>query len=184
MKRLVTFILTAAFVVTATISMACVGKTIHLGISSANERLMAEMASLMISERTGSTVKIDVYKDSKSLYDAVKQGNVNILLENTDRASELLGKVKGSGPLGLDTIKSGYRKTYNLTWLTPFGSAPQYAPVLTAETLANYPALPKLLNKLTGVLPNDTYPKLLKSVHSDDKTKKVAKDFLKGKKLI
>jgi glycine betaine/choline ABC-type transport system substrate-binding protein len=164
--------------------MACVGKTIHLGISNANERLMAEMASLMISERTGSAVKIDVYKDSKSLYEAVKQGNVNILLENTDRASEMLGRAKNSGLLGLDSIKSEYRKTYNLTWLAPFGSAPQYAPVLTADTLANYPALPKLLNKLTGALPNDTYPKLLNSISSDDKTKKVAKDFLKGKKLI
>lgn len=184
MKKVICFIISLSFVVTAAISMACVGKTIHLGISSANEMLMAEMASLMISERTGSTVKIDVYKDSKSLYEAVKQGNVNILLENTDRASELLGKSKSSGSLGLDSIKSEYRKTYNLTWLTPFGAAPQYAPVLTADTLANYPALPKLLNKLTGVLPNDTYPKLLRSVHSDDKTKKVAKDFLKGKKLI
>jgi glycine betaine/choline ABC-type transport system substrate-binding protein len=184
MKKFVYPVVAVIFLIAASMSLACVGKTIHLGISNANERLMAEMASLIISERTGSTVKIDVYKDSKSLYEAVKQGNVNILLENTDRASEMLGKSKSSGSLGLDSIKSEYRKTYNLTWLSPFGAAPQYAPVLTADTLANYPALPKLLNKLTGVLPNDTYFKLLKSVNSDDKTKKVAKDFLKGKKLI
>jgi len=56
--------------------------------------------------------------------------------------------------------------------------------VLTVDTLSNYPALPKLLNKLSGVLTNDTYTKLLKSVDSSDKTRKVAKDFLKGKKLI
>jgi osmoprotectant transport system substrate-binding protein len=184
MKKIVSLVITVIFLIAASMSLACVGKTIHLGISNANERLMAEMASLIISERTGSTVKIDVYKDSKSLYEAVKQGNVNILLENTDRASEMLGRSKSSGSLGLDSIKSEYHKNYNLTWLSPFGAAPQYAPVLTADTLANYPALPKLLNKLTGVLPNDTYSKLLKSVNSDDKTKKVAKDFLKGKKLI
>jgi len=55
---------------------------------------------------------------------------------------------------------------------------------LTADTLANYPALPKLLNKLAGALSNDTYVKLLKTVESEDKTRKAAKDFLKGKKLI
>lgn len=184
MKKIVCTVLALTLMITASISIACVGKTIHLGISNPNERLMAEMASLMITERTGSTVKIDVYNDSKALYAAVKQGNVNLLLENTERANEILGKGKTSGSADLNSIKSEYRKTYNLTWLTPFGAAPQYAPVLTAETLSNYPALPKLLNKLTATLPNDTYSKLLKSVHSDDKTRKVAKDFLKGKKLI
>jgi len=185
MKRTICFVVAALFLITAHISTGCVGKTIHLGISSADEKLMAEMASLMITERTGSSVKIDVYKDSKSLYEAVKLGNVNILIENTERAQEVLGKAKGAAPaMGIDAIKSEYRKNMNLTWLTPFGAAPQYAPVLTGDTLSNYPALPKLLNKLAGALANDIYAKLLKSVESDDKTKKVAKDFLKGKKLI
>jgi len=184
MKRIMYVVVAVALLMTTQVSLACVGKTIHLGISSANERLMAEMASLMISERTGSSVKIEVYKDSRALYEAVKQGKVNVIIENTDRAQEMLGKTKSAGTAGVDSIKSEYRKTFNLTWLNSFGTAPQYAPVLTADTLSNYPALPKLLNKLAGALPNDTYAKLLKSVESDDKTKKVAKDFLKGKKLI
>lgn len=184
MKKIMCFVIAVAFLLTAHVSVACVGKTIHLGISNANEKLMAEMASLMISERTGSSVKVDVYKDSRALYEAIKQGRVNIIMENTDRALEVLGKAGSAGPSGLDSIKTEYRKTFNLTWLNAFGAAPQYAPVLTADTLSNYPALPKLLNKLAGALSNDTYSKLLKSVESDDKTKKIAKDFLKGKKLI
>lgn len=185
MKKIMSFVVAVALVMTAHFSLACVGKTIHLGISNANEKLIAEMASLMISERTGSSVKIDVYKDSKALYEAVKEGKVNIIMENTDRAQEVLGRGHGSASaMGLDAIKSEYRKSMNLTWLNPFGVTPQYAPVLTGDTLSNYPALPKLLNKLAGALSNDTYAKLLKSVESDDKTKKVAKDFLKGKKLI
>jgi glycine betaine/choline ABC-type transport system substrate-binding protein len=184
MKKLGSFVIAVAFLMAAHVSLACVGKTIHLGISSSHERLLAEMASLMITERTGSSVKIEVYKDSRSLYEAVKQGKINLLLENTDRAQEVLGKTKSAGTLGIDSIKNEYRKSFNLTWLNPFGAAPQYAPVLTADTLANYPALPKLLNKLAGALSNDTYAKLLKTVESDDKTKKIAKDFLKGKKLI
>jgi glycine betaine/choline ABC-type transport system substrate-binding protein len=184
MKRIMCIVIAAAFLMASHVSLACVGKTIHLGISSADEKLMAEMASLMISERTGSSVKIDVYKDSKELYEAVKHGKVNIIIENTDSALEVLGRSKNAGPSGLESIKSDYRKSFNLTWLNSFGVAPQYAPVLTADTLSNYPALPKLLNKLAGALSNDTYSKLLKSVESNDKTKKIAKDFLKGKKLI
>lgn len=184
MKRIRCFVIAMVFLMTAQVSLACVGKTIHLGISSANEKLMAEMASLMISERTGSSVKIDVYKDSRALYEAVKQGNVNIIIENTDHALEVLGKTKSTGSVGVDLIKSEYRKSFNLTWLNSFGSSPQYAPVLTADTLANYPALPKLLNKLAGALSNNPYPKLLNSLESDDKTKKIARDFLKSKKLI
>lgn len=185
MKKYVSLAVALAFLISAHVSMACVGKTIHLGISSTSERLMAEMASLMISERTGSSVKIEVYKDSRALYEAVKQGKLNLFMENTERAQEILGKNKGATqPLGIEAIKGEYRKTMNLTWLNLFGVAPQYAPVLTGDTLSNYPALPKLLNKLAGALSSDTYSRLLKSVESDDKTKKIAKDFLKGKKLI
>ena len=185
MKKISILVLVVTILLNANVCLACVGKTIHLGISSANEKLMAEMASLMITERTGSSVKIEVYKDSKALYEAVKQGKVNIIMENTERAQEILGKAKGTAPaLGIDIIKSEYRKNMNLTWLNSFGVTPQYAPVLTGDTLSNYPALPKLLNKLAGVLSNEVYSKLLKSIESEDKTKKIAKDFLKGKKLI
>lgn len=185
MKRMICVVTAVVVAFSFHMALACVGKTIHVGITSPSEKLMAEMASLMITERTGSSVKIELYKDSKTLYDAVRQGKVNIIMENTDRALDVLGKQKNSGQVpGIEMIKSEYRKNLNLTWLAPFGAAPQYAPVLTSDTLSNYPALPKLLNKLSGALQNDTYAKLLKSLESDDKAKKVAKDFLKGKKLI
>lgn len=184
MKFFICLFFSVTLLATADLSFACVGKTIHLGISSSNDKLIAEMASLMITERTGSSVQVDIFKDSRTLYEAVKQGNVNVIIENTDRAMEMLGRPSAGGSAGVEFIKSEYRKNYNLTWLNSFSSSPQYAPVLTADTLANYPALPKLLNKLAAVLSNDTYPKLLKSLVSDDKAKKIAKDFLKSKKLI
>jgi osmoprotectant transport system substrate-binding protein len=182
MKKVFFMCVIAVLIVVAQISSACVGRTVHIGISSsANERLLAEMASMLITERTGSNVQIDVYKDSAELYAAIKKGNVNVLFENTERAAEMVGKPKDSS---YDQIKSEYRTKLSLTWLNLFGGAVKYAPVLTADTLATYPALPKLLNKLSGSLANDTYVKLLKSVESPEKSKKVAKDFLKGKKLI
>ena len=180
MRKFISLFVVALILTAVHFSSACVGRTVHLGISNAaNERLLAEMASLLISERTGTTVQIDVYRDSTDLYNAVKKGNVNVFYENTSRAAEVVGKPKDSS---FDQIKKEYRTRLNLTWLEL--SSTKYAPVLTAETLATYPALPKLLNKLSGALTNDTYAKLLKSGESVDKTKKVAKDFLKGKKLI
>jgi glycine betaine/choline ABC-type transport system substrate-binding protein len=182
MKKIVSLCVVASILTIVHLSFACVGRTVHLGISNAtNERLLAEMASLLITERTGSNVQVDVYKDSSALYGAIKQGKVNVIFENTGRAAEFVGKAKDAT---YDQIKSEYRSKLNLTWLEPFGTSLKYAPVLTDETLNTYPALPKLLNKLSGALANDTYAKLLKSVESADKAKKVAKEFLKGKKLI
>jgi len=182
MKKLVFLCILASIVAVFQISSACVGRTVHLGISNpAEERLLAELASLLIVERTGSTVQIDVYKNSDELYRAVKKGDVNVFFESPARAAQIVGKVKDTR---FDQIKSEYRSRLSLTWLDMFGNNVKYAPVLTTETVAIYPALPKLLNKLSGALAQDTYPKLLKSVESSDKTKKVAKDFLKAKKLI
>ena len=182
MKRILFASVIVSLLIAAHLSNACVGRFVHIGISGApNERLLAEMASLLISERTGSNVQIDVYKSSKELYSAVKQGNVNLIFENTSRAAEVVGKAKDAP---YDQIKTEYRTRLNLTWLEPFGGSTKYAPVLTAETLTTYPALPKLLNKLSGALTNDTYAKLVKSAESSDKVKTVAKDFLKAKKLI
>lgn len=182
MKKIILLCVVASILAITSLSNACVGRTVHLGISNAtNERLLAELVSLLIVERTGSTVQIDVYKDSTELYKAIKQGNVNLFFENPLHAAEVVGKSKDST---YDQIKIEYRTKLNLTWLDLFGGSMKYGPVLTAETLTTYPALPKLLNKLSRVLENETYPKLLKSVESVDKTKKVAKDFLKGKKLI
>ena len=182
MKKIIALCVVASLLAVVHLSSACVGRFVHIGVSNTtNERLLAEMASLLISERTGSNVQVDVYKDSSELYKAVKKGDVNVFFESTGRAAEVVGKPKESS---YDQIKSDYRTKLNLTWLELFGGSVKYAPILTAETLATYPALPKLLNKLSGALANDTYAKLLKTVDSGDKPKKVAKDFLQRKKLI
>jgi glycine betaine/choline ABC-type transport system substrate-binding protein len=115
------------------------------------------------------------------MYNAIKQGKINFFYENTGHAAELIGKSKDTS---YDQIKGEFLSKYNLTWLSLSSGNVKYAPVLTADTLSTYPALPKLLNKLSKALENDTYTKLLKSAESSDKLKKVAKDFLKGKKLI
>ena len=190
MKKTVILLLFALFLTLNPPAHACVGKILTIGIpDAANEQLLAEMISTLVSERTGTTVKIIVYKDDRELYNAVKKGDVGVLIENTDHAMKMLNRSKETNAkTAYDTAKSEYRKSLNLVWLDPLVPVttgnPSYAPVISLDTLGNLPALPKLINKLSGILRNDTYARLVKSVKSDEKPRKVARDFLKSKKLI
>lgn len=186
MKKLLCCIMVVSVISVAQLAGACVGRTLHIGVpNSANERMLAQLMSLLITERTGTSVKVDVFRDSRELYGAVKKGEVNLLVETPGHALEMLGKNSGAnGSDAHDFIKKNYRSTFNLAWLESFGGTPQYSPVLTIETLSNYPALPKLLAKLAGTLNNDAYARLLKSSDTADKSRKAARDFLKTKKLI
>jgi glycine betaine/choline ABC-type transport system substrate-binding protein len=75
-----------------------------------------------------------------------------------------------------------------MVWLQPFGSAQGknsqlYAPVISNEVLSSLPALPKLLQKLSGITADAGYAKMLRAKDNEN-SGKVAKDFLKSKKLI
>ncbi|WP_298268767.1 glycine betaine ABC transporter substrate-binding protein [Geobacter sp.] len=186
MKRIGLTVVVAMVLVWAQLGVACVGKTLFIGIpGTAGDRMLAEMVSTLINERTGTAVKIQTYRDSREVYEAVRQGKVNIIIENPEHALALLGRPAGpSGKKAYEIVKGEYRRKLNLTWLEPFGMPQGYAPVLTVETLENYPALPKLLTKLAGALNGDAYARLLKASDGGERSKKAVKDFLKAKKLI
>jgi glycine betaine/choline ABC-type transport system substrate-binding protein len=165
---------------------ACVGKTLYIGVTNApNELLFAEMISFLVSERTGTAVKIISYKDARDMHNAVKKGEVGVMIENAERALKILERpAEGNAKTAYETARKEYRKGLNLVWLEPFGGSQYYAPVISTETISNLPALPKLINKLAGMVNDETCTRLLKSMGADEKPKKVAKDFLKAKKLI
>ncbi|AJE02481.1 type 2 periplasmic-binding domain-containing protein [Geobacter pickeringii] len=186
MKKIGLLVIAGMVFVCAQLGDACVGRTLLIGVpGTAGDRMLAEMVSTLINERTGTAVKIQTYRDAKEVYEAVKQGKVNIIIDNPEHALALLGRPnEPNGKKAYEIVKGEYRKKLNLAWLEPFGMAQGYAPVLTMETLENYPALPKLLAKLAGALNGDAYAKLLKSSDTGDKSKKAAKDFLRARKLI
>lgn len=192
MKNSIILLLLSILLFTGTEAFACVGKVLYIGVStSPADQLLAEMVSVLVRERTGTTVKVVTYKTPGEIYGAVRQGQVGLMIENTADALELLKKPKeANGKAALELVKREYRKTFNLVWLEPFGSMAVnggneiYAPVIAAEVLGNLPALPKLINKLSGVMNDGNYQKLLKAVKADEKAKKAARDFLKARKLI
>lgn len=173
---------------------ACVGKVLRIGaVSSADGQLLSEMLAIMINERTGSTVNIKLYKDSAELYEAVKAQEVDILIENTTRAMHILNKPANANlNKAYETVKASYENEKGLIWLKPFGilngnegeGRSYAAPVLKVETVTNFPALPRVIDKLANILNDEVYAKMVYSVNAGEKPKSVVRDLLKSKKLI
>jgi osmoprotectant transport system substrate-binding protein len=175
-------------------SDACVGKVIYIGISnSSSEQLFAEMLSLLINERTGTSVSIRVYPDSKEMYQAVQKGEVSILIENTNHALELLGRPPEENARNAYVIsKEEFRKSFNLVWLEPMGllrigpgNVPAYyVPIITVDAMNNFPALPRVINKLSGIVSDEVFEKFMKKANTGQKSQMAVKDFLRSRKLI
>jgi len=165
---------------------SCVGKVLHIGIlDSAAEQIIAEIVANLVTERTGTSVKIVTFKNAKDVYAAAQKGEIGLVVESRDRAFDIIGKPHDSNPKSAqETLRREYQKSFNMVWLDSSGGNSSYAPVLSSETVSSLPALPKLLNKLSGVLTDDACKKLVKSAKSDEKPKKIARDFLKAKRLI
>lgn len=167
-------------------SEACVGRILTIGtLGSSDEQFLAELVSVLLSERTGTNVKVVPFQHSKDLYQAVHKGEVGLVIENVERGMAVAGKT-GDYRLktAYDAVKKEYRKNLNLVWLEPFGESRQYAPVVSVEILANLPALPKLVGKLAAIINDETFAKLVKSSKPDGRYQKTAREFLKSKKLI
>jgi osmoprotectant transport system substrate-binding protein len=182
------------FLIMLQVSDACVGRVLYVGAVNSNEgQLLSEMIATIINERTGTTVNIRFYKNSNELYEAVKGKQVDILIENTLRAAQLLNKPADSDiKKTYDAVKSAYEKEKGLIWFKPFGflngngaeGKSFTAPVIKTEVIGTFPALPRVVDKLAGAINDETYMKLIKSIDSGGKPKKIARDFLKSKKLI
>ncbi len=173
---------------------ACVGKVLNVGvIYSAEGQVFAEMLAAIINERTGTTVHTKFYKNSQELYEGVKTKQVDILIENAARALQMLNRPVGAdAKKAYETVKAIYEKEKGLAWLKPCGflkgrgsDHPSYtATVLRMDVCSNFPALPRVIDKLGGIISDDIYSRLIQSVEAGEKPKKVARDFLKSKKLI
>ncbi|MHB8789393.1 MAG: glycine betaine ABC transporter substrate-binding protein [Desulfobulbaceae bacterium] len=192
MKKQMLMVLTAVLLLFSSSSFACVGKTLIIGaLASPNEQLLAQLMAVIINERTGTTVNVQYYDDQQKLYAAVAKKEVNIIAENTGRALQRLGKeTSGDAEAIYAEVKDAYRKELQLVLLKPFGSAaagdkPFMDVAAIAETiLIEYPALPRVIEKLAGIVQEKSYPQLLAAVESGDKPNQVARDFLKKKRFI
>ncbi|MDW7774487.1 MAG: glycine betaine ABC transporter substrate-binding protein [Desulfobulbaceae bacterium] len=190
MYRTFCILFTAFLLATGVNSFACVGKTLVIGaLDAPNERLLAQMMAVIITERTGTTVNVVHFDDQQKLYEAVAREEVNLLTENTSRALQMLGREAGSdADNDYSLVKEEFESRYQLILLKPFGKSPALTdmdvPIVAASILIEYPALPRVLNKLAGITREKNYADVLASVASGSKPNQAARDFLKKKRFI
>jgi osmoprotectant transport system substrate-binding protein len=174
---------------------ACVGKTVFLGRMPGREQeILTEMFSWMVSERTGTTIQIKTLADSRSMHAALQTAEVDLGLEDQGVAlREILGQpASGTGADQRETVRREYEQRFNLVWLEPWGmtgrpagpAAPGLvAPVIRKDTLKKFPALSRLVNKLSGAVDDATLARLVQESEKRP-ARDVAKQFLKEKRLI
>jgi len=192
MKKAIVIVL--MFLIFSPAADACVGKLIQIGVLNSSEgQVISEILSMLITERTGTSVKVEFYKNMQELYAAIQEKKVDISIENITRAMQALNKpVEPDARKAYEIVKTAYEKEKGLILLKPYGflnntsgGTPSYtATLLRVEVINNFPALPRVMGKLGDSINDEAYARLIKSFESGEKPKKVARDFLKSRKLI
>jgi len=181
---------------TAVPSSACVGKSLHIGSAGTLQQdLLAEILALLISERTGTSVKVERLSTAATAHEALRKAELDIAVEYTGASqAEILKGPQINDPQQLfDSVKTRYNEELNLVWLQPFGfdeprvvkgtMPAQAAPVVRKDTLKKFPALARLINKLGGVIDAATMQRLEAAANKGN-VQEVARDFLKSNRMI
>lgn len=182
---------------------ACVGRTIVVGYYDSPEQVMvANILSVFIDERTGTTVRMTRFGSRDEAFEAMRRDRISLF---ADYSGIILSRFGGEDPgpdpeKNFSRVKELLNKKHNILWLEPFGydrhfpsggpgaGAKEAAPgaaglMLCKDSLSRFPALPRLLAKLRGTLDNGTMEELLREADRSD-PKAAARKFLKSRKLI
>lgn len=175
---------------------ACVGKSLIVGaLDNPQQKVLAEMLSILISERTGTSVKVVPVDDHVNAHEALLRADLDMYIEYTGISQVLLLKDEpiADAKLLFETVKDRYNQELNLVWLLPFGFsetalAPEgtvadAAPVVRKDTLKKFPALARLINKLGGTIDAATMDELEKA-SAEGNSREVARSFLKKNRFI
>lgn len=170
---------------------ACVGKTLHIASAgSPQQEILANALATLISERTGTTVKVVTLSSQQVAHDALLKAEIDLAVEYTAFArNEILRKPAITDPKSLlDAVREDYNQNLNLVWLAPFGFVDakngQGTPVARKDTLKKFPALARLINKLGNTIDETTMQKLESQLRGGRTAQDVARTFLKDNRLI
>ncbi len=177
-------------------AQACVGKTLVIGASAnAQQQVLAQLLAVLISERTGTTVKVVEFETHQQIHQALLKADLDMYVEYTGAGQiDILHAEPLTDARALyKSVKTAYNQDLNLIWLkplgfqaegvTPAGVPAEAAPVVRKDTLKKFPALARLINKLGGRVDAEEIRKLEAEVGSQP-PRKVARTFLKQERLI
>ncbi len=175
---------------------ACVGKTLVIGAKETlQQELLAEMIAILITERTGTTIKVVKYGTTAEVHDALMKADLDMYVEYTGvgQIEVLKGEAVNDPAAQYQAVKAAYNQDLNLVWLEPLGfDAPglvaegvpaQAAPVVRKDTLKKFPALARLINKLGGAISTEAMQDL-EARAAKDSPRDVARKFLKDGRFI
>ena len=167
--------------------------------NSADQVIMGQMLSLLINERTGTSVEVIQQGDIEKCHEAVLKGKANIYLSYIGTGyADMTGSTKVDDPQMVYTlVNQGYLEKFDMVWLRPFGfegpldpgrngkdqSVSLAAPVTTKDVLRKFPVLDRVINKLAGRIDDAIINELAKEAGNGD-VRELVKDFLKDQKLI
>ena len=203
MKRKKYFIIISGLILLhllATPLLACKDRLLVLAVGdSIDQVIMGKMLSILINERTGTTVEIVQPGNIQASHDAVLQGKANIYITYVGMA-----QAGTEGPNALDEPQKAYilaRRSYmeefDMVWLKPFGfqgplsqaassgevDRTLAAPVTTKDVIKKFPILDRLINKLAGQVDNKTLEELREKSENQD-VEITVREFLTSHKLI
>ncbi|MDH3348438.1 MAG: hypothetical protein OEM02_10140 [Desulfobulbaceae bacterium] len=182
----------------ASSSYSCVGRLLVLAVGDTPDQVvMAEMLSLLVNERTGTSVELIKPGNLEACKEAVKQDKAQLFLNYVGVAQAEIGDaaVTGNPQEVYNIVRQHYLDSYDMVWLKPFGfngpmdknnkveGGSSIAPVSTSEVLKRFPVLDRVINKLKNKVDDDTIADLVKKSKDKD-VKDVVKEFLKSKKMI
>ena len=177
-------------------AQACVGKTLVVGsLDNPQQQVLANMLAILISERTGTTVKVVPVAGHSEAHDALLRADLDMYVEYTGigQVTLLQDRPIADASELYDQVKARYNQELNLVWLKPFGFSDQRyapegtvadaAPVVRKDTLKKFPALARLINKLGGAIDAETI-RQLESQSAETGAREVARKFLKENRFI
>lgn len=179
---------------------SCVGRLLTIAVSnSIDQVIMGQMLSILINERTGTTVKIVQPGDLKKCHETVLNGKANIYINyiGFGRACVGVSAQMNDSQKVYTLVRQGYMEKFGMVWLKPFGfrgpltlrANPEKGkgtlavPVASQDTLRRFPILDRLINKLGGRIDNNTMDELRKRAKNQE-IKEVVREFLRTQRLI
>ena len=179
---------------------SCVGRLLIIAVSNSPDQIiMGQMLSVLINERTGTTVNITQPGDLKACHETVLKGKACIYISYIGVAQvDMEGSDVVNDPQESYTLVSqSYLERFDMVWLKPFGfqgpltneahskkdRGTLAAPIATKDTLRKFPVLDRVINKLGNRVDNNVIEELRKKTENQD-VKKVVREFLKAQNLI
>jgi glycine betaine/choline ABC-type transport system substrate-binding protein len=174
-------------------ALSCTNFPINIGaMDTLQGRILVESMALLITERTGLTVGIHYFKAWEDMDKAVAEARLEIIIEDTSNGLRRLDMAVGDDPQqNLETLKELY-KIKEMFWLEPFafrtadekGLVALTAPVISIKSLSQFPALPRLIGKLSKKVDNQALQQLVQGLQKSEKPPQAARDFLISQNLI